>query len=491
MKGLIAIAAVGTEQTNRALPESSPAVQALINKLGESFPERKLLAIVAANQLRKQAGWLPISLEKQPSEQAEPDAAQICSTNAIRHLRLMLEGHYEEMLPEWLRQVEEQAQRVPPEIIPALLEYGRKVRTLRTLILSVVGERGKWLARVIESRDWQWFEPHDIEKRWKRGSFDTRVELIELLREARPDEARAMVADVWDEEKPQMKVSLLKALRSHMSAADDALFEKALDDESDLVREKAAEIGASNLESSLHQRLRTLADPLLAWEGERLQVNLPDRYDQAMKRDGIKEQNRLRFEKDEHYWLHQILEHIPPQYWCEKWGISAEELLENTLKEPVNIWDVWASTLLHFPNPDFANLLLEFGFSSMGWLHQTIVTTHATDDAIERLVLEMLRGDHEMVTLNRMLGCIRRTWSAELSELYLDLLAQLCEYEEFRNSGEYRRYLKRHTLFIDPQYKEWYLTILSRLQNTEKEWLDMVEDIRLNLEFRIEMLEAF
>jgi hypothetical protein len=103
----------------------------------------------------------------------------------------------------------------------------------------------------------------------------------------------------------------------------------------------------------------------------------------------------------------------------------------------------------------------------------------------------MLRGDHEPVTLNRMLGCIRRTWSAELSELYLDLLAQLCEYEEVRANNEYRRYLKRHTLYIDPQYKDWYLTILSRLQNTEKEWLDMVEDIRLNLEFRIEMLEAF
>ncbi len=424
-------------------------------------------------------------------DRVPPDHRPICSDEAMSYLRMMLAGRYEDMLPEWLRVLDRREERVPPEMIPALLEYGRKIRTLRSSILDVVGEQGKWLAWVIESRDWQWFEPHDVEKRWNRGSFDTRVELIELLREARPDEARAMVADVWDEEKPQMKMSLLKALRCHLSAADDELFEKALDDESDSVREKAAEISAANLESSLHRRLLERAEALLSYDGDKLTVTPPQQYDETMQRDGIKEQNRLRFEKDEHYWLHQILEHIPPQYWCMKWGIAVEALFDVTPEEPINIWDVWASTLLHFPNPDFANLLLKHGFSSMGWLHQTIVTTHATDDAIERLVLEMLRGDHKMVTLNRMLGCIRRTWSAELSELYLDLLVPLCENEEFRNSGEYRRYLKRHTLFIDPQYKEWYLAILSRLQNTEKEWLDMVEDIRLNLEFRIEMLEAF
>jgi hypothetical protein len=175
----------------------------LLARLDSADPETKLLVAVAALKLYVQAGWIPPHAVHPLPEPCALDESRPCGRRALRHLMLMVQGHfYAEALPEWLRELARQGKRIPEEALPLILEAGRKHERLRDLILPVIGRRGRWLALEVTNRQWNWFEPRHIERTWDRGSTESRIELLKLLRQREPARAREMLATSWRARKP-------------------------------------------------------------------------------------------------------------------------------------------------------------------------------------------------------------------------------------------------------------------------------------------------
>ncbi len=73
---------------------------------------------------------------------------------ADRRLLQMLSGEYPQLLPEWLQAVAVAQRRVPEEALPDLLDFGQARRELHEAISGVLGQRGRWLARL--NPDWEY-----------------------------------------------------------------------------------------------------------------------------------------------------------------------------------------------------------------------------------------------------------------------------------------------------------------------------------------------
>lgn len=132
---------------------------------GGSDPEA-LLDTVAAQALRRRAGADLVPAEQPPEPvPADADAAMVGPAAAARAdalLALGLGGRTATpardlagrlaLLTEWLTAAAAAGRRLPPELVPALLDAGRRHHQLRPLIPAVAGPLAGWLAA--QRSDW-------------------------------------------------------------------------------------------------------------------------------------------------------------------------------------------------------------------------------------------------------------------------------------------------------------------------------------------------
>ena len=70
-----------------------------------------------------------------------------CSWRSVQHLQLILTGHHERALPEFIRLLAKHQKRLPAESIPTLLDQCTAKPTLWGLLQPLLGEAELWLIR--------------------------------------------------------------------------------------------------------------------------------------------------------------------------------------------------------------------------------------------------------------------------------------------------------------------------------------------------------
>jgi len=224
-KEMIALATLGTENGALDVPPMDGALGQVLSRMSDAGPEAQLLATIAGIKLREQAGYIPGMMDKPVPEPCEPEDLPPCSPQAMRHLMVMLEGHFEQCIPEWLRELAQSDHRAPEEALPLLLETGRKRPELRDLIVPVLGKRGEWLATEVTNRHWNWFSVRNIDSRWVRGKDETRIELIDVLRKHDPDHARELVMESWETDDSHTRAKFVQAFEHGLSIDDEPFLE--------------------------------------------------------------------------------------------------------------------------------------------------------------------------------------------------------------------------------------------------------------------------
>jgi hypothetical protein len=263
-----------------------------------------------------------------------------------------------EVLAEWLTALDRAGRRLPDESLPALLEIGRNDHELRPMLLAVLGERGRWLAR--QNPDWAYAgtgeaadEPAAIDATWQTGTIEARAPLLRRLRQMDPARGRELVASTWSAEQPSDRAAFLNAFEVGLTEDDEPFLEAALDDRRKEVRTAAAELLSRLPRSRLVRRMVERFAPLLSLPVEVLlsaleskptapvatkgapfsKLDLPETCDKAMQRDGIEPKHPAGVKTGERaWWLTQMLGRIPPAVWCRIWGRSPQELVAATLK---------------------------------------------------------------------------------------------------------------------------------------------------------------
>lgn len=329
-KDFVTAALLGTAQgAPPALPDELAPVQTGSDPLER---EVQFLTRAGALALWRRAGWKAPHTDTGVAA-ALPETLPVVSRVSAGHLRIMLEQHCAAVLPEWLEAVACSGLRVPPELVPSLLERARTTNALRPLVVAVAGHRAAWLAE--QNPAWRFAAENDPEL-WDTGTAAQRLALLLQLRAEAPGVAREKLQAVWSSEPADQRAALLATFEENLSADDEALLETALDDRSQQVRRVAVDLLARLPASQFVARMTARATPLLVFKPARilgrasLEVTLPDRCDASATRDGLDPKAFGRQKKlgERAVVLVQLLAAVPPDHWTSRFQLPVVDLLK-------------------------------------------------------------------------------------------------------------------------------------------------------------------
>lgn len=342
---LLSAALVGTERR----PFTGAAVDGL--RLDGSGPGALLEGAAVALAYRR-AGTLPAT-GRSPIAAAPDESGPIVSGAAARRLALLVtDGSVPGgtdvalgLLGDWLARAADRGYRVPAELLPALLDAGRRRTALRPTLAAVAGRRGAWLAE--RRPDWGYLlaeagaDPNPAD--WATGTPGQRLAYLSAIRASDPAAGLALLTETFDSEDPDDRTRLLGALATGLSLADEALLERALDDRRKEVRITACDLLAALPGSALRQRMaeRALACVRLERRSlgrDRLVVTPPAEFDAGMRRDGV--QPRAPQGVGPQAWL---LEEVIARTPLDTWTTAFDRPPADVLALPAN--DDWTLTV--------------------------------------------------------------------------------------------------------------------------------------------------
>lgn len=294
----------------------------------------------AAHTLLRQAGVLDwyeragrvIATQLNPLPEPPVDDTPICSAAASQLLSQMLDGQYRELLPRYLDAMATAGQRVPPQYLPNLLQYGQRASIHRPIIIRAIGKSGQWLAQ--RNPAWHYAAPLNAGWRgllthWRQLDVPARQGLLRQVRQADPALGRELLQANWKQEPDSSRAGYLRCLEHGLSIDDEQLLERALDDRVRPVRLNAAELLAQIPNSRLQQRMSAHGDYLLGWlpqQSPTLLVRMP-RLSAALGRDGVTIKSKKKKSALVSEQVRQIVGAVPLSFWTEKWSVSAETIV--------------------------------------------------------------------------------------------------------------------------------------------------------------------
>ena len=158
----------------RKLPEETAAGLGLA---ATDDPVRTALEALSSAALLQKAGLAPASaggLERFEQQAADESALAVLQDAAVRDLQRMLSGSYSEGLPEFLSLLQDRGYRLPPELLPDLLDQCLKEPALAAQLAPMLGKRGIWLAQ--QNERWRHLAADVSAIDWFTASFEERLQ---------------------------------------------------------------------------------------------------------------------------------------------------------------------------------------------------------------------------------------------------------------------------------------------------------------------------
>jgi hypothetical protein len=317
---LLSTALVGTER--RPLPAAGvPAVLAgPAGAAASADPAVALLDTAALVTVYRRAGMT--AGRGVPVPAAAPDEElPVAPVAAADRLAGLLGADPTGLVAEWLGLAAERGVLAPPELLPALLDLGRRQTELRASLVRVGGRRVRWLAA--QHPDWAYLTriaggaAGPDPAAWEFGDVGSRLDHLRAVRAGDPAAGRELLAGGWATEGPAERAALLDALAVGLSAADEEFLEAALDDRRKEVREAAAELLAGLPGSGYAARMaeRALACVRPSPDGRAIDVTSPAAVDAALRRDGLTPVPTPT-PADRLGWLERIVARAPLSTWA-------------------------------------------------------------------------------------------------------------------------------------------------------------------------------
>jgi hypothetical protein len=225
---------------------------------------------------------------------------------------------------------------LPPILLPAALDAGRRSVAIRSALLPVLGRRGRWLAA--QNPDWSYASANvagvqaDDPRVWAEGAHLERLAWFARLRRRDAAAARELLQAGLAELPAKERAEFVAALAADLEADDALILEPLLKDRSRDVRFTAARLLARLPDTAHAERLRDWAAPLLTPKrgllGKGWNLDAPECADPAWAAAGI-DSKRPQHEAlgERAWWLYQLVRQLPLQWWTTQTGMSASELV--------------------------------------------------------------------------------------------------------------------------------------------------------------------
>ena len=447
---MTAIALAGTARHPAAGDRDvAHAAEALIPADAAADAEALFLLRAGVHAVYAAAGQVPqvVPAAVQP---APADAAPYSSIRLMGLLQNAMATDAKLLLADFLAQMHGTGLLAPPELLPDLLNMADA--EVRTQLLPVLGERGRWLARLNPAWDWVQAggeilnadDEQTLQREWDEGTIANRCRVLATWRGADPDAARERLAAAFPREKADYRVRLLRTLAANLSISDEPFLERCLNDRSTNVRDVAVAFLVTIPTSALAGRMRTRGDAMFdvatqkrLWKGLKLGCAPPQNIDKAWERDGVPKQAPPGRGKRA-LWAEIVLSCVSPTHWTTQFAATPQILIKavqtDTFAEPVlSGWTnaavrfaatnvgcaAWFVSLADHWSAAAVQLRGEAQRSAFGHLGRLLPVMPAAES--ERIVaglLETAVREHQTVYL---LAELARPWSSEFGRAYLRL----------------------------------------------------------------------
>ncbi len=312
---------------------------AMVAALRIDDPERRFLLTAGARAVFEQCGHMG-TRGFSPPPQSPPETLPCASSRVANLLEQAMGADPPYLLVEFLNHLRAIGCLLPPESLPQALSL--KKRDLREGLRPLLGERGRWLARL--NPEWQWattdqpgsddVDRASLTRQWEEGNLDERRRALETLRGADPPEARRWLEATIGKEKADHRARFVESLRIRLESEDEPFLESLLGDRSEQVRRAAASCLAKLPGSALAQRMTERAGGMITLQSrgvlrksQRLVGNAPEEIDAAWVRDGIPAKPPAGRGKRA-VWMETVLAAVRPGFWCDRFGMTPSELIE-------------------------------------------------------------------------------------------------------------------------------------------------------------------
>jgi hypothetical protein len=330
-----------TGTSREAPPAGDLPTDHLLGSAQDRNPERDLLLRAGMYAVYRAAGH-KAEIGVEAPVPAPEEMLRACSAKASEVVRRLLADRRDDILREALGRLRLAGLRLPYALLPAVL--GVQQRELRAAAITVLGERGRWLARFDPA--WRWVNlqadagtAEVDEAAWEEGSLPERLDALRRVRRLDADQGLRWVDEVWKAEKAEARAGMVTALETGLYPGDEPLLERALDDRSVRVREAAAELLARIPGSAYAERAVARAgfvlvryDPptpglLRGRQVGKFVVEPPEDVDGGWRRD-LPDVDKAPRGTGEGAWrISQALAAVPLDHWEAHFDVGPEELV--------------------------------------------------------------------------------------------------------------------------------------------------------------------
>lgn len=357
-------ALLGTARRRPSFPETEFPAGTLIRELADaadSSPEgsaRTLLRGAGALSLGELAGYLPPAAGEDaavPALSPEETRSMLPEETPVTDMcGEIFRGGQLRLQWEVLSFFEKKNMVLPHSLLVPALAMGRGAPALRPLLARTAGARGLWLAAL--NPDWRMFatSSSDVELEtevWEHGRPMQRQAFLLAARKAKPAWARELFEQDLSSMDAAERNSLLELFIHGLSMDDEDLLERLLfRDRSREVRKTAASLLSRLPESRyvtrMGERLSSCMETFLSAPAPSVLsgffraaaavvgvadkkefISPPESYDKSWAADLISEKSPFSQFGPRAGWLYQMAAAVPPSWWTERTGRSAEELL--------------------------------------------------------------------------------------------------------------------------------------------------------------------
>jgi hypothetical protein len=280
--------------------------------ISEDQEASRMLAEAAAlySQVRK-AGYVFNTFSGELDAQPIEEEKKTCSHQSLNHIRLLLEGSSDSLLPEFFHLLKTHGYNFPAQYLAVLLLRPDAQKWVPSL-LEILGEQGRWLLR--QHPDWRNFiEMPEVD--WYAADLEERQLLLRYLRQHEPALGLELLTQTWPEMPLADRKVLMKALQSGLSMDDEPFLEQCLDDGRGEIRQLAAGLLSRLPDSRYCERMLRRAATCLSWDGKLLSFHFPEEFGPAEERDGLLRKDPSWKGGKQAAYLGQVCSKVPPAYW--------------------------------------------------------------------------------------------------------------------------------------------------------------------------------
>ena len=493
---LVSLAVRGTANVETATTNIATPTIDLNGQYDDFTAEEQLLLFAYAHQLTHLAGHLPKVDAAITTSPAPITNKPFVSNKATFLLFTMLKGHNSNVLPEWIQLAVKHGQSARPESLPHLFALGHKHPRLRSSLLTILGERGTWLARLINRKSSLWVLLDRSSRIWADAKNSAeRQELLLLLRKHDPEKFHSIWAEDACTDIDTEVLSYLELLENQLRDEDVSILTPLLNHENSRIRLAAAQHLIAITESDLSQEVSPKIVKALSLRGQGLRIKLHV------------DREQLSVIQEEYEWLYPsanitelatlLLSALPITVWLTQLNESLPQIWNaaqrsDTKNEP-NYIDALVSSIVRSGQTEqrcFALKHLPAGVSENKF---TSLVTSVPSSDLEPIIIEQFEMKDRLFDKHpsiRLLLNAQFGWSEALTRKFFQGLHNYLR-NASRPSPVMQNLLSHGVLYLNVNDWTWLGKQLEASIGKTKVWDDLVAETRLMLQFRHDLHKAF